>query len=324
MKGPQTMVQRENPHRMLKALYGATIVLMALAALAACRILAVKPADRQGFSSPREAVDALIAAVRNDNDSELLGILGPDAEDLIASGDQVADRNSRKRFLAAFEEKNSLEQQEADRMVLIVGIRDYPFPIPLLKQGGAWYFDTAAGREEILNRRIGRNELHTIEVMQAYTDAQREYACLEPNGDGPVFAQRFASSEGRKDGLYWPATAEGPESPFGPLIARAVEEGYSGGLDEEPPEAFHGYYFKILKGQGPHACGGAFDYVVNGKMVLGFALAAYPARYGASGIMTFIVNQAGVIYEKDLGENTGDEAVAMTSFDPDETWHRHE
>jgi hypothetical protein len=318
------MVQRENPHRMLKWFCAAMTVLMALTALTACRTLAAKPADRQGFSSPREAVDALIAAVRNDNDSELLGILGPDAEDLIASGDQVADRNSRKRFLEAFEKKNSLEQEEPDRVVLIVGSRDYPFPIPLREQGGAWYFDTSAGREEILNRRIGRNELHTIEVMQAYTDAQREYACLKHNSDGPMFAQRFASSEGRKDGLYWPATAGEPESPFGPLIARATEEGYSGGLDEKPPEAFHGYYFKILKGQGPHAYGGAFDYVVNGKMVLGFALAAYPAKYGASGIMTFIVNQEGVIYEKDLGKNTAGEAATTTSFDPDETWRRHE
>ncbi len=309
---------------MARWFYGAMTVLMAMAALAACHTLAVNPADRQGFSSPRQAVDALIAAVRNDNDGELLAILGPDSEDLIASGDQVADRNSRKRFLAAFEEKNSLEQQEADRMTLIVGSRDYPFPIPLRKQGGAWYFDTSAGREEILNRRIGRNELHTIEVMQAYTDAQREYACLKHNGDGQMFAQRLASGEGRKDGLYWPAAAGEPESPFGPLIARAVEEGYSGGLDDEPPEAFHGYYFKILTAQGPHAYGGAFDYVVNGRMVLGFALVAYPARYGASGVMTFVVNQAGVIYEKDLGENTAGEAAAMTSFDPDDTWRMHE
>lgn len=308
---------------MLKWFYGAMTLLMAMAGLAACHTLAVKPEDQQGFSSPWQAVDALIAAVRNDNDSNLIAILGPDSEDLVASGDKVADQNSRKRFLAAFEEKNSLEQQGTDRMVLIVGSKDYPFPIPLFKQGGAWYFDTSAGREEILNRRIGRNELHTIEVMQAYTDAQREYACLKHNGDGPMFAQRFASSEGRKDGLYWPATAGEPESPLGPLIARATEEGYSGGLDEEPPEAFHGYYFKILKAQGPHAYGGAFDYVVNGKMVLGFALMAYPAKYGASGIMTFIVNQEGVIYEKDLGENTASETAATTSFNPDDTWRRH-
>ncbi len=299
-------------------------LLMAMAALAACHTLAVKPADQQGFTSPQQAVDALVAAVQDDNDSELLAILGPGSEDLISSGDKVADQNSRKRFLAAFEEKNSLEPQKADQVALIVGSREFPFPIPLLKQAGAWYFDTPAGREEILNRRIGRNELHTIEVVQAYTAAQREYACLKHNGDGPMFAQRFASSEGQKDGLYWPAGEDEPESPFGPLIARATEEGYAGGLDEKPPEPFHGYYFKILTAQGVHAYGGAFDYVVNGQMILGFGLAAYPAKYGASGVMTFIVNQAGVIFEKDLGENTASEAAAMTTFDPDDTWRRHE
>jgi hypothetical protein len=293
-------------------------------ALAACRVLPPKPADQQGFASPQQAVACLVAAVQHDDDSALLAILGPDAQDLIASGDPVADRNSRARFLEVFGEKHRLEQGMAERVVLIIGNRDYPFPIPLRRHGEAWAFDTGAGREEILNRRIGRNELHTIEVMRVYTAAQREYASNKHSGDNPAFAQKLTSSEGQNDGLYWPVAEGEVESPFGPLIARATEEGYTGALDEDPPEPFHGYYFKILKAQGPHAKGGAFDYVAGGRMVLGFALVAYPAKYEASGIMTFIVNQEGVIYEKDLGEETADQAPAMTDFDPDDSWKKHQ
>lgn len=242
--------------------------------------------------------------------------------DLVFPGDEVADRNGRARFARAYAEKNRLEREGEGRMVLIVGARDYPFPIPLVRRGESWLFDTGAGREEVLSRRIGRNELHTIEVMQAYTDAQREYACLNPEG-GSEFARKFTSSEGKRDGLYWKVGEGEAQSPFGPLIARATEEGYRGGLDADPPEPFHGYYFKILEGQGEHAAGGAFDYVVDGRMILGFALVAYPARYGVSGIMTFIVNQEGVIYEKDLGAATDMTASAMTAFDPDLTWNMY-
>jgi len=279
-------------------------------------------AKQESFASPQQAVAALIKAVQDNNDAELLTILGDDSEDLISSGDKVADQNGRARFLQAYAKKNSLEQDDGGRMVLLLGDKDYPFPIPLVRQGEAWLFDTRAGMEEILNRRIGKNELHTIEVMQAYSDAQREYACRKGNGSAE-FAQKFTSSPGKKDGLYWPAEEGGEESPFGPLIARATEEGYTGGLDEEPPEPFHGYFFKILKSQGEHADGGAFDYVADGKMVLGFGLVAYPAKYGVSGIMTFIVNQEGVIYEKDLKENNA-MAAAMTAFDPDDTWRKYE
>lgn len=293
------------------------------AALTACRTPAERPMNQESFASPQQAVTALITAVQNDSDRNLLAILGPDAQDLITSGDPVADRNGRSRFLAAFDKKHSLEQEEADRALLIVGNKSYPFPIPLQRQGDAWTFDTAAGREEILNRRIGRNELHTIEVMRSYAAAQREYASSKHNGGDPTFAQKLTSSEGMKDGLYWPVAEGEPESPFGPLIARATEEGYTGALDEDPPEPFHGYYFKILKSQGPHAKGGAFNYVAGGRMVLGFALVAYPAKYEASGIMTFIVNQQGIIYEKDLGADTAEQALAMTDFDPDPSWRKH-
>lgn len=276
------------------------------------------------FSSPPLAVEALVAAVRSNNDDELLKVLGSGSEDLIASGDQVADQNGRLRFLKAYEMKNSLEQEEAGRVVLLVGNNNYPFPIPIVQQGESWFFDTKTGIEEILDRRIGRNELHTIEVMQAYTAAQREYASMQHEGGCPEFAQKFASSEGKKDGLYWEIGENEEESPFGPLIARASAEGYAGDLDENPPAPFHGYYFKILKGQGEYATGGAFDYVADGKMVLGFALVAYPAKYGASGIMTFIVNQEGVIYEKDLGEETAVTAAAITLYNPDDSWRMHE
>jgi hypothetical protein len=294
-----------------------------LPALSGRPVMAATPEEQKTFATPLQAVDHLITAVRNNNEAELLSIFGPDSEDLIASGDEVADRNGRDRFVKACENKLSLVQENEDRVLLSVGSSDYPFPIPIIKSEDTWSFDTQAGIEEILNRRIGRNELHTIQVMQAYTDAQREYAAMKHNGGSGEFAQHITSSEGKEDGLYWKTTDEGPESPFGPLIARAVEEGYDGTMDREPPEPFHGYFFKILKKQGEHAIGGAYDYVVDGEMILGFGLVAYPAKYGASGIMTFIVNQEGVIYEKDLGENTA-AAAAMTTFDPDDTWHMYE
>jgi hypothetical protein len=314
------MVRKAYNYRMLQLFPGMLAILIAMVALAASPAVAGGPVGQKSFVSPQEAVTALVVAVQENNDAELLVILGPGSEDLISSGDRVADQKGRTRFLKAYEEKNSLEQEGEGHAVLLIGGKDYPFPIPIVRQGDAWLFDTQAGMEEILNRRIGRNELHTIEVMHAYTDAQREYACMKRKSGGPEFAEKFASSEGRKDGLYWEAGEGEEKSPFGPLIARATQEGYAGGLDKDPPEAFHGYYFKILKAQGEHAKGGAFDYVADGKMVLGFALVAYPAKYGASGIMTFIVNQEGVIYEKDLGEDTAMAAAAMTTFEPDDTW----
>lgn len=324
-RGKKMMLLKAYNYTILRFFAGTLTALIALFVMAASPAIAEESASgHTAFSSPQQAVTALVAAVQTNNDSELLAILGPDSEDLISSGDKVADHNGRMRFINAYEEKNSLEQDGEGRALLIIGNRDYPFPIPIVGQGESWLFDTQSGMEEILNRRIGRNELHTIEVMQAYTDAQREYACMEHNGGGTQFAQQFASSPGKKDGLYWPAGQGEQESPFGPLIARAVEEGYAGGLDENPPEPFHGYYFKILKAQGEHAEGGAFDYVADGKMILGFALIAYPAKYGASGIMTFMVNQEGVIYEKNLGEETAATAAVMTTFDPDSTWSKYQ
>jgi hypothetical protein len=290
---------------------------MALITLASVALQACQPDAQRRFAAPQQAVEALLTAAQASDDTALLEILGPDATDLIHSGDPVADRNGRTRFARAYQRKHSLVERDADRVVLLVGSREYPFPIPVVREKDTWYFDTRAGMEEILNRRIGRNELHTLGVLQAYTLAQREYASRNPDG---AFAQRFASSPGTHDGLYWETAQGEQESPLGPLIARATAEHYDGGLGKEPPQPFHGYYFRILKAQGPHASGGAFDYVTNGRMLLGFALVAYPARYGASGIMTFLVNQQGVIYQKNLGEDTAQIADAMTAFDPDDSW----
>ena len=317
------MLVKVYKYRMLRLFFSAMAILIAMAALGCSSTTDSEPPGQKSFASPQQAVTALVSAVQDNNDVELLAILGPDSEDLISSGDKNEDQNGRIPFLKAYEKKNSLALEGEARAVLLIGGKDYPFPIPVVRQGDAWRFDIQAGRDEILNRRIGGNELHTIEVIHAYTDAQREYAFLDRDGGGPEFAQKFSSSEGKKDGLYWKAGEGEEESPFGPLIGRATEEGYEGGFVKDPPEPFYGYFFKILKKQGEHANGGAYDYVVDGNMVLGFALVAYPAEYGVSGVMTFIINQEGVIYEKDLGDDTATVAAAMTTFDPDDTWRKY-
>ncbi len=273
------------------------------------------------FASPDEAIKALTAAVQNDNDKGLISILGPGSGDLISSGDKVDDRKGKERFLTAYGEKNSIELIGDDRAALHIGSQDRAFPIPIVKKGSRWFFDTKAGKEELLCRRVGRNELNVIEVLHAYTDAQREYASKDRNDNGVLeFAQRLISTKSKKDGLYWDAKEGEEESPFGPLIAKAAEEGYK---DRKKMDPFHGYYFRIIKAQGPNAKGGAFNYVAKGHMVLGFGLLAYPAKYGSSGIMTFIVNQEGVIYQKDLGSKT-EKAAKITKYDPDKTWNRVE
>ena len=300
------------------------LCLMLLSGLAVLPLQArgeTKETTRSTFATPDAAVAALVAAVREADHDKLLAIFGPGSEDLVSSGDPVSDQHGRQRFLKAYAEKNSLVKRDERHLVLHVGSDDYPFPIPLVKGERGWFFDTRAGKEEILDRRIGRNELRTMEVLQAYTAAQREYACRIGKSDSSPahFATKLISSEGKHDGLYWPAANGETESPFGPLIARAGKDGYGEGFGAGTAEPFHGYFYKILTAQGPHANGGAFDYLVNGEMVLGFAMVAYPANYGSTGIKTFIVNQEGVIHEKDLGEKTA-EAAKMTTYDPDETW----
>jgi hypothetical protein len=272
------------------------------------------------FQTPDEAVQALVAATRTDDLTSMLTILGPGSKELISSGDNVADNAGRDQFITAYEQKHSLEARLPGIMILHVGADDWPLPIPIVKKGNSWGFDIGKGKKEILNRRIGRNELQAIDVVNAYVEAQQEYASRDCRGGGKVeFAQRFSSTPGSRDGLYWEAKEGELQSPLGPLIARAAQEGYSSDGILSP---FHGYYFKIIRGQGKHAKGGAYEYMVKDKMILGFALVAYPAEYGNSGIMTFVVNQEGTIFEKDLGKNTRRIAEAITVYNPDKSWKK--
>jgi hypothetical protein len=277
-------------------------------------------ARKQSFPSPEAGVQALLAAAKSHDTTSLLQILGPEAQSFINTGDPVADRASRGRFVQAYEEAHTLVPLGDTQVVLQIGKDEWPFPIPLVKDNTSWRFDTKAGKEEILNRNIGRNELDVIQVCLTYVDAQREYYMRNPQGDVLLqYAQKFRSTQGKRDGLYWATTANEPPSPLGSLVARARGEGYKGTASKPVP--YHGYYYKILTGQGPKAPDGAYDYVVRGKMIGGFAMVAYPAQYGSSGIMTFMVNHDGVVYEKDLGPNTTATAQSMARFNPDETWN---
>jgi hypothetical protein len=272
------------------------------------------------FRSPDEAVQALFAATKADDLKTMLAILGPGSKDIVSSGDSVADNTGRDTFVASYELKHSLEAKSADTMILHIGADDWSMPIPIIRKGNRWRFDIKQGKQEILNRRIGRNELHVIEVIDAYVDGQHEYASKDCSGGGRVeFAQRFISSPGAHDGLYWEAKEGEQQSPLGPLVALAAKEGYTAEGNLAP---FHGYVFKILKGQGADANGGSYDYVVKDKMILGFALVAYPAEYGNSGVMTFLVNQDGTVFEKNLGTDTRQLAEAITAYNPDNSWKK--
>ena len=287
----------------------------------ASAVLAVPPVSaQQSFKSPEQAADALAVAVKSGAARQMLRVLGSDAAEIVESGDAVADKELRDRFLTAYQAKHALSFDGDKKAILIVGPDDFPFPIPLTRNRSGWEFDTDAGRQEILYRRIGRNELDAIQTALAYVDAQKDYADKDPAGAGKgVYAQRFVSSPGKKDGLFWPS--DGNESPLGELVAEASADGYK--LSEEP-QPYHGYYYRILTRQGPNAPGGALNYVVGGKMIGGFALVAYPAEYGNSGVMTFLVNHAGTVYQKDLGERTEGIAGRMRAFDPDQTWKKVE
>jgi hypothetical protein len=279
---------------------------------------------QKGFATPEEAVKAFVAAMQSNDERELLSIFGPTAKELISSGDPIRDKTQREKFVGDYDRKNSITQDGA-KMVLVVGEKDWPFPIPLVKKADQWIFDTKAGKEEILNRRIGENELNTVQTLLAVVDAQREYAMNDRDNDALLeYAEKFRSDPGKKNGLYW-ETKEGEQpSPLGELVVDARSEGYTRTGTKQNPIPFHGYYFRMLKKQGKHAAGGAFDYVVKNNMIGGFAVVAYPAGYGSSGVMTFVVNYEGVVYEKDLGKNTVKTAKAMTSFDPDQTWKKVE
>ena len=277
---------------------------------------------QQVFASQDLAVDALATTVRSGGTGEILKILGPEAKRIASSGDAVADQAARQRFLAAYDEGHKTAPDGDDRATLIIGKVEFPFPIPLVKVGANWRFDAKAGEEEILNRRIGANELSTIEVMRAYVEAQREYALEDRDGKGIQYAQKLLSNDGKKDGLYWAVGDGVGESPLGPLVAGVHAEGYK--VRSGSPTPYHGYVFRILTAQGKNAEGGALNYIAGGRMIGGFGLIAVPAEYGNSGVMTFFVNHAGVVFERDLGANTAHLAADIRSFDPDPSWQKVE
>jgi hypothetical protein len=301
---------------------GALLMAAALLALVISGPSLAATVKQRTFASPEEAVKALVEALKSKDAKALEAIFGPGSKDLVSSGDPVADSAEYERTVNHLEQKTRLEQS-AGKVILYAGNEEWPFAIPIVKKDALWRFDSKQGREEILARRIGRNELSAIQFCLAYVDAQREYALKDRDADGLLeYAQKFESDKGKKNGLYWDVKAGEAQSPLGPLAAVAQKQGYS--TKREKPEPYLGYYYRILKAQGKEALGGAYDYVVKGKMIGGFALVAYPAKYASSGVMSFIVNQDGVVYEKDLGRNTEKTAQAMKLFNPDGTWKKVE
>ncbi len=277
-------------------------------------------AAQASFAAPEDAVAAMVDAVRLNDEPRMKAILGPGAGALLRSGDPIQDQRRRVSFVKAYDEDHRLVPEGDNKAVLHVGNDAWPMPIPLVKSQGKWHFDTKAGKKEILARRIGRNELAAIQVCLAIVDAEREYAARDIDGDGILeYAAKIASTTGKHDGLYWEAAPGERPSPLGPFLAAAADKGYAGTVPLAP---YHGYFYRILSAQAKTAPGGARNYMVRGEMIGGFALIAYPARYGASGVMSFIVNQDGVIYGKDLGRNSAAIARKMKSYDPDSTWKR--
>ena len=276
-----------------------------------------RPAPQKHYPTPEAAADALAAAIAAQGNAALLEVLGPKAKPIIDSGDPVADANARKRFEEAWAAAHAIQAEGDAKATLDVGSDRWPFPVPIVKEASGWRFDTDAGDDEILARRIGRNERSAIQVCLAYVDAQREYYEADPDKDGLLhYASRIASTPGRRDGLYWPTKEGEPPSPLGPEFAAAKQEGYAPGKGEP----YHGYRYRILTSQGPHAKGGAYDYVAKKELFGGFALVAWPATWGTSGVMTFLVNQDGVVFEKDLGPDTAKAVAKIKSFDPDPSW----
>ncbi len=279
----------------------------------------VRPIAQQTFATPEEAAAALANALRSDDLKQIHAVLGPGSGKVIRSGDPVQDVAGRKRFLEAYETSVKIEPAGAAKATLLIGSEEFPFPFPLVRSASGWTFDSKAGAEEVLNRRIGKNERAAIQVCLAYVDAQREYATKDRDKDGLLeYAQQLISTPGRQDGLYWKTREGEAMSPLGPLTTRAKAQGYVN-LANDP---YHGYYYRILTAQGEDSPGGAFSYMVRGKMIGGFALVAYPARWGASGVMTLICNHEGVVYQKNLGRETAAIAERMTRYDPDASWKK--
>ena len=321
-------------HRTQTLIRGSTFVVLALTliAFAAHGCAAAKPHDnttaaQRTFASPEDALQSLVAAMREHNTAQLEAIFGPDSDDLLFSGDPVDDQLTLDRFVTAYDEKHQLVPRDDGKSIsIVVGNNDWPMPIPIVRNasGKAWFFDTVDGKDEVITRRIGRNELAVIEVCKAIGDAQREYAQRDPDGDAvPEYARKFISDPGKHNGLYWP-TAEGEApSPLGQAVADAQDQGYSTTQSSSgDPRPYHGYLYRILTAQGKDAPGGAEDYIVNGKFIGGFAIVAWPVDYGSSGIMTFTTNYRGDVYQKDLGDQTESRARAMREYNPDSTWKK--
>jgi len=317
----QTQSNRIAPALRTAALALCLLGVAATAAPIQARAAAAQSAQ-QHFASPEEAFDALAKAVAAHDRKALEKIFGAGSAKLLSSGDAVADRHTGERFTELYQEAHKVERDGEAKAILQIGKNDWPLPIPLVKQGEGWHFDTAAGQDEIIDRRIGRNELSTIQTLLAIVDGQQEYAAKDRNGDGLLaYAKKFLSSPGKHDGLYWPTKAGEEESPLGPLAADAAAEGYGKGKKGKP-QPYHGYFFRLLTGQGKDAPGGAYDYIAKGDMIGGFAVLAWPAKYGSSGVMSFMTNQDGVVYQKDLGPKTGEVAAGIKRFNPDATWKK--
>ena len=311
---------REIKNRLLVALISVPLFVIAAAPSPVQTAPAeAKSVEAQDFPTPDDAAKALLEAARSDDRKQLIAVFGSHNAELLSSGDDVEDKNNRSDFVTLAQEKMVVEKIGEDRAIVHVGNTDWPFPIPLVKNSDSWHFDVAQGRQEILNRRIGHNELSVLGAMRGYEEAQFDYAISDRDGDGvSEYAQKLQSEPGKFDGLFWEAENGQPLSPLGPLFAEAKAEGYKvKGATKKP---YHGYYYRILTRQGSNVPGGKYDYIINGNMIAGFALVAFPAQYGSSGIMTFVVNHQGKIFQKDLGPKTAEIVAKMKEYNPDSKW----
>jgi hypothetical protein len=321
--GADAHVRKTGRGIMKKTIAAASLVMSVL--LVSLIVSLNAQAAARAFARPEDAVAALLAAVKTGSLGDLLALFGPEGQTLISSSDPATARQNQQVFAVAAAEKWQLVDDGQGGKTLVIGYEEWPFPVPIVKTGNEWHFDTAAGKEEVLARRIGRNELSVIDTCRAYVTAQKRYA--ERGHDGKpagLYATVFASHPGKEDGLYWPTTHGQPRSPLGDLVAQSAIEGRPINAAPTQPAPFHGYYFRILTGQGAGASGGAHSYIANGDMSRGFALVAWPAQYDATGIMTFVVNHDGIVYEKDLGSESDSLARKMTLFNPDQTWRPSE
>ncbi len=300
----------------------AMVVVMAVSLAGSFAPMFAQQPGQRTFASPEDAGSALFAAMQAQDNQAPLSILGPAAKEVLSSGDPDEDADARESFVVKYEEMHRFVKEPDGTVTLVIGAENWPFPIPLMNDHGSWLFDTDEGKDEILFRRIGRNELAAMEACRQLVEAQRQYFTRPSGKLSQQFAQKLVSDKGRHNGLYWYGAYNEFDSPIDPLIAYANQEDAKGQTGDALP--FDGYFFRILTSQGPHALGGAKNYIIDGKMTGGVAFVAYPAEYRSSGVMTLIIDESGTIYEKDLGPNTTKLAQAMTAYDPDSTWHKEE